>query len=196
MIAINDNACDVSHSCGPGRAMATWIARDMAANQKPCTTAMWHHPLWSLGEAHKGGYGGLVPVWHQLHDLDVDVVITGHDHNYVRTVPLGKTTVDLTDSSKVSPPTLDPNGMVEFVIGTRGRRRRTKAPGGLTRREVEVLRLAARGLTTQAIADELVISPKTVDHHVQHIYTKIGVSTRAAAALWAMQNSVLPTASA
>ena len=51
-----------------------------------------------------------------------------------------------------------------------------------------MLELAARGLTTREIADRLVISPKTADHHIQHIYTKIGVWTRAAAALWAMQN--------
>jgi HD-GYP domain-containing protein (c-di-GMP phosphodiesterase class II) len=64
-------------------------------------------------------------------------------------------------------------------------------PGGLTRREVDVLRLAARGLTTRQIADRLYISPKTADHHIQHIYGKIGVSTRAAAALWAMQHTVV-----
>jgi DNA-binding CsgD family transcriptional regulator len=54
-----------------------------------------------------------------------------------------------------------------------------------------VLRLAARGLTTRQIADRLFISPKTADHHIQHIYGKIGASTRAAAALWAMQHSVV-----
>ncbi len=64
-------------------------------------------------------------------------------------------------------------------------------PGGLSTREVEVLRLAARGLSTQQIADRLFISPKTADHHIQHIYDKICVSTRAAAALWAMQNRVV-----
>jgi HD-GYP domain-containing protein (c-di-GMP phosphodiesterase class II) len=69
--------------------------------------------------------------------------------------------------------------------------RRTHNPGGLTRREVEVLRLAARGLTTREIADRLFISPKTADRHIQHIYGKIGVSTRAAAALWAMQHGVV-----
>jgi DNA-binding CsgD family transcriptional regulator len=53
-----------------------------------------------------------------------------------------------------------------------------------------VLRLAARGLTTQTIAERLFISPKTADHHIQHIYTKIGVSTRAAAMLWAIQHAV------
>ena len=66
--------------------------------------------------------------------------------------------------------------------------RRQINPGGLTHREVDVLRLAARGLTTREIADRLVISPKTADHHIQHIYGKIDVSTRAAAALWAMQH--------
>ena len=69
--------------------------------------------------------------------------------------------------------------------------KRLQRPGGLTRREVEVLRLAARGLTTRQIADRLTISPKTADRHIQHIYGKIGVSSRAAAALWAMQHAVV-----
>lgn len=69
--------------------------------------------------------------------------------------------------------------------------RRTEHPGGLSPREVEVLRLVARGLTTKEMADRLFISTKTADHHIQHIYNKIGVSTRAAAALWAIQNAVV-----
>ena len=69
--------------------------------------------------------------------------------------------------------------------------RRPQYPAGLTGREVEVLRLASRGLTTREIAGRLYISPKTADHHIQHVYTKIGVSTRAAAALWAMQHAVV-----
>jgi HD-GYP domain-containing protein (c-di-GMP phosphodiesterase class II)/DNA-binding CsgD family transcriptional regulator len=69
--------------------------------------------------------------------------------------------------------------------------RRTKHPGGLSRREVDVLRLAAKGLTTREIGERLFISTKTADHHIQHVYVKIGVSTRAAAALWAMQNAVV-----
>jgi HD-GYP domain-containing protein (c-di-GMP phosphodiesterase class II) len=62
---------------------------------------------------------------------------------------------------------------------------------GLTPREIEVLRLAARGLTTAGIAVQLSISPKTADHHIQHVYTKIGVSSRAAAMLWAVQHAVV-----
>ncbi len=56
---------------------------------------------------------------------------------------------------------------------------------------MDVLRLAARGLTTQHVADRLTISPKTADHHIQHIYTKLGVWTRAAAALWATHHAVM-----
>lgn len=68
---------------------------------------------------------------------------------------------------------------------------RKEYPGGLSGREVEVLRLAAQGLTTRDIAERLFISPKTADHHIQHTYTKIGVSTRGAASLWAMQHGVI-----
>jgi len=50
---------------------------------------------------------------------------------------------------------------------------------------------AHRRLTTQQIADRLSISPKTTEHHIQHIYNKMDVSPRAAAALWAMQNAVM-----
>jgi DNA-binding CsgD family transcriptional regulator len=63
----------------------------------------------------------------------------------------------------------------------------------LTAREAEVLRLLALGLTTRQIADRLVISPKTADHHIQHIYTKIGASTRGAAALFAIEHGILPS---
>jgi HD-GYP domain-containing protein (c-di-GMP phosphodiesterase class II) len=61
----------------------------------------------------------------------------------------------------------------------------------LSEREIEVLRLMARGLTNKQMAAQLVITEKTVSHHVQHIYNKIGVSTRAAAALYAVQNELL-----
>jgi predicted ATPase/DNA-binding CsgD family transcriptional regulator len=63
-------------------------------------------------------------------------------------------------------------------------------PAGLSRREVEVLRLAAKGLTTREIAERLFISAKTADHHIQHVYTKIGVTTRPAAMLWAIEHDL------
>jgi HD-GYP domain-containing protein (c-di-GMP phosphodiesterase class II) len=83
---------------------------------------------------------------------------------------------------------------VEAVLGAAGHRvsRRRGGPAGLTTREVEVLRLAARGLSNKEIAERLVISPKTVANHIEHIYTKIDASTRAAASLFAMQHGLLP----
>jgi HD-GYP domain-containing protein (c-di-GMP phosphodiesterase class II)/DNA-binding CsgD family transcriptional regulator len=61
-------------------------------------------------------------------------------------------------------------------------------PAGLSDREVEVLRLVARGGTNKDVARELGISHRTVQHHVAHIYDKIGVSSRAGAALFAAEN--------
>ena len=80
------------------------------------------------------------------------------------------------------------------VLAAAGHRvalRRT-GPAGLTRREVEVLQLLARGLSNKQIAERLVISPKTVANHVEHIYAKIGAATRTAAGLFAMQHGLLP----
>ena len=85
----------------------------------------------------------------------------------------------------------DATAAVLSVAGQGGGPRSRAFPGGLTAREVEVLRLLALGLTTQQIAERLVIAAKTADHHVQHIYTKIGVSTRGAAALFAMEHDLV-----
>jgi HD-GYP domain-containing protein (c-di-GMP phosphodiesterase class II) len=83
---------------------------------------------------------------------------------------------------------------VEAVLGAAGHRvpRRREGPAGLTRREVEVLQLLARGLSNNEIAKRLVISPKTVANHVEHIYGKIDCSSRAAAGLFAMRHGLLP----
>jgi DNA-binding NarL/FixJ family response regulator len=64
-------------------------------------------------------------------------------------------------------------------------------PAGLTTREVEVLRLAARGLTRKQIADTIVVSESTVRSHLEHIYVKIGVATRAAATLFAVEHDLV-----
>jgi HD-GYP domain-containing protein (c-di-GMP phosphodiesterase class II) len=70
-------------------------------------------------------------------------------------------------------------------------RPRRSWPCELTDREVDVLRLVARGCSTRQIAQQLVISPKTADHHIQHVYAKIGVSTRAAATMFALEHDLL-----
>ena len=67
-----------------------------------------------------------------------------------------------------------------------------EAPGGLSDREVEVLRLMVRGLSNRGMAEILFISPKTVGHHVEHIYAKLGISTRVGATLFAIEHGLVP----
>ena len=88
---------------------------------------------------------------------------------------------------------LDSDSVIH-VLGAAGHpvsRARPPLTAGLTEREIDVLRLIARGCTIRQAADQLVVSNKTVDNHVQHIYGKIDVSTRAGATLFAMEHDLL-----
>ena len=87
---------------------------------------------------------------------------------------------------------LDPM-MVKAVVEAAGQGSpRLERPAGLTDREVEILGLIGRGLRTKQIARKLDISPKTVDRHIQNSYRKIGVSSRAAATLYATEMGLIP----
>ena len=83
------------------------------------------------------------------------------------------------------------------TAGHRTERGRTRGdgnggyPGGLTDREVAVLRLVSRGLTNKEVGQKLEISARTVGHHLAHAYEKIGVTTRAGAAMFAMKNGIV-----
>ena len=82
---------------------------------------------------------------------------------------------------------------VDAVLAEAGHRHagRSSGPSGLTAREVEVLSLVARGLSTGEVARRLVISTKTVSHHLEHIYLKAGVTNRAGAALFAVEHGLV-----
>jgi HD-GYP domain-containing protein (c-di-GMP phosphodiesterase class II) len=81
---------------------------------------------------------------------------------------------------------------VEAVLHASGDpTRRPVATAGLTARQLEVLRLVTRGLSNREIAARLAISPRTVDRHVADVYTRIGVTSRAAAALYAIGHGLL-----
>jgi DNA-binding NarL/FixJ family response regulator len=66
-------------------------------------------------------------------------------------------------------------------------------PAGLTNRQLEVLELVAAGFTNHEIADRLYISPKTVEHHVSAILTRLGSSDRREAGLWAIESGAVPS---
>ena len=69
--------------------------------------------------------------------------------------------------------------------------RRVVRPAGLTSREIDVLRLLARGLSNKEIAEQLVISRRTASHHVEHIYAKTGTTNRALASLFAASHGLI-----
>jgi HD-GYP domain-containing protein (c-di-GMP phosphodiesterase class II) len=86
----------------------------------------------------------------------------------------------------------------DAVLAAAGRRaagaRRASWPAGLTDREVEVLRLIARGRTNKEVAGSLFLSVKTVGRHVENLYAKMGVNSRAGAAVFAMEQHLLDEA--
>ena len=86
---------------------------------------------------------------------------------------------------------LDPDAATAVLEAAGGRVPRIERPAGLTERESEVVGLLVRGLQTKQIARALRISTKTADHHIQSAYRKMGVSTRAAAALFAMEHGLV-----
>jgi DNA-binding NarL/FixJ family response regulator len=88
---------------------------------------------------------------------------------------------------------------VDAVLAAAGHRvpkRPSELPAGLTRRELEVLLALVLGRSNQAIADELGISAKTVGHHVERVYRKAGVRSRAAATVWAFEHDLVHASAA
>jgi HD-GYP domain-containing protein (c-di-GMP phosphodiesterase class II) len=85
----------------------------------------------------------------------------------------------------------DAANYVLSAAGHKGKQVRKGMVAGLSERELDVLRLLSHGLTIKQMAAQLNISEKTVGSHIQHIYNKAGVSTRAGATMFAMENNLL-----
>jgi len=86
---------------------------------------------------------------------------------------------------------LDPDAVAAVLEAAGQRAPRLARPAGLTEREAEVVAMLARGLQTKQVALALGISAKTADRHIQNAYRKIGVSSRAAASLFAMEHGLV-----
>jgi HD-GYP domain-containing protein (c-di-GMP phosphodiesterase class II)/DNA-binding CsgD family transcriptional regulator len=154
-------------------------------------TAGMHHERQDGSGYHLGAAGAQVPAAARvLAAADAFQAMTQDRPHRPGLAPEAATDV-LAEQAQLG--RLDPE-CVRAVIEAAGQpapKVRTEWPASLSDREVEVLRLVARGLSNRAIAGRLYISPRTVEHHVQHLYTKIGASTRAAAALFAMEHGLL-----
>jgi DNA-binding CsgD family transcriptional regulator len=86
-------------------------------------------------------------------------------------------------------------GRATLALNAIGARPRRRGPGGLTRRELEVLQLVARGMTNRAAARYLWVTSETVKFHLSNVYRKLGVSNRAEASRWAWENGIADGAS-
>ena len=97
-------------SCAAGSPQANWLAADLAAADRPCVIAFWHHPRFSSG-AH-GDAPEMADIWRILQAGGADLVLAGHDHDYER--------FDRLASDGTSATT----GIRSFVVGTGGKDQR------------------------------------------------------------------------
>jgi HD-GYP domain-containing protein (c-di-GMP phosphodiesterase class II) len=150
-----------------------------------------HHERLDGGGYHRGAAAAqLAPEARVLAAADAYAAMT-EERPYRRELSPEQAAEELRAEVRAGGLDGDAVGAVLESAGHRGAAARRELPAGLTPREAEVLVLVARGLTNKQIAARLVIAPKTVGRHVEHVYAKAGVSTRAAAALYAMQNGLL-----
>ena len=150
-----------------------------------------HHERQDGSGYHHGAAAGEVPVEARvLAAADAFQAMT-QDRPHRGALPAAEAAASVTAAARAG--LFDPE-CVRAVVEEAGQaagRVRGDWPANLTDREVEVLRWVTRGSSNRAIAAELVISPRTAEHHVQHIYDKIGVATRAGAAVFAMEHGLV-----
>ena len=150
-----------------------------------------HHERLDGSGYHRGATAAELSVGARL--LAAADVYDAMTHDRPHRSSLGTAAARAELAGLVRPGALDKR-TVDAVLeaaGAKPVRVRQAHPAGLSDREVEVLRLLAQGRTNREIALDLVIAEKTAGHHVEHIYAKVGVSTRVGAALFAMRHDLI-----
>jgi putative nucleotidyltransferase with HDIG domain len=149
-----------------------------------------HHERLDGSGYHRGAAAGTIPMSARiLAAADVYEAMTrDRPHRPARTPEAAAKELEAEAAGRLD------HEAVRAVLTAAGRpppRRLGTAPAGLSDREIEVLRILAQGLSNREIARRLFISTRTAESHVQHIYAKIGSSTRAGAAMFAMHHDLL-----
>ncbi|BCJ49589.1 hypothetical protein Asp14428_10640 [Actinoplanes sp. NBRC 14428] len=106
LVVLNSNCAAVAGGCGAGSPQQTWLAQDLAENDRRCVIAAWHHPRWSTGIA--GSDVRTADLFDTLYDHEVELVLSGHEADYERFGPL---------NPQGRP---DTHGVRQYVIGTGG----------------------------------------------------------------------------
>ncbi len=108
LVAINSN-CESIGGCGAGSPQETWLRSDLVAHPSQCTLAFWHEAAWSTtGKTH--GVTAMRPIWADLANAGVELVLAGHFHHYER----------FGDLNAAGQPVANGAGMREIVQGTGG----------------------------------------------------------------------------
>jgi HD-GYP domain-containing protein (c-di-GMP phosphodiesterase class II) len=201
---VPDGILDKSNPLSPGDwervRMHTYLTERVLARTPAladvAALASAHHERLDGSGYHKGAKGGQIPTGALvLAAADEYVAMTSvrpwrNAHSPAEAVELMRREIA---EGKLA------QAATEAVLEAAGQKvvtRRRTWSAGLSDREVEVLRLISLGQSNRQVADQLLISPKTVGRHIENIYAKIGVSTRAGAALFALQNDLVsPTTS-
>ncbi|OJF09363.1 metallophosphoesterase family protein [Couchioplanes caeruleus] len=106
LVVLNSNCSAVAGGCGKGSPQQAWLESDLAANDRACVIAAWHHPRWSTGIA--GPDARTAELFRTLYDHQVELVLSGHEADYERFGPLNP------DGKS------DPLGVRQYVVGTGG----------------------------------------------------------------------------
>ncbi len=147
-----------------------------------------HHERLDGSGYHRGAAGAaLTPAARVLAAADAYHAMT-EPRPHRDALPAERAVENLSEEARAG--RLDPDAVGAVLEAAGHEAPRIERPAGLTEREVEVVGLLARGLQTKQVAKALGISAKTADRHVQNAYGKIGVSTRAAATLFAMEHGL------
>ena len=117
---------DAVGGCQASSAQETWLRQDLAAHPAACTLAYWHEPRFSSGQ--HGDATQMSDIWNDLAAAHVDIVLSGHNHDYERFEPIGVTPSPGTTTGSTTTgtpiyqdPVLDPTGIREWVVGTGGK---------------------------------------------------------------------------
>lgn len=166
------------------------LARPAALARLGALAALHHERLDGSGYHRGASAGSLPPAARILAAADVyHAMIEPRPHRPARTPEAAAE--ELRREARAGRLDSEAVNALLAAAGHRVRSARRELLAGLSERELEVLRLIARGHSKKQVASLLTISEKTVDNHIQHIYSKIGVSTRAGATLFAMEHDLL-----
>jgi PKD repeat protein len=108
VVVLNSGGEGGAPAVNASSAQMQWLRADLAASQKQCQVAIWHHPLFSNDDSRPQVNNNIRPFWDTLWAAGVELVINGHDHHYARYAP---------QTPKGGP---DPTGIRQITVGTGG----------------------------------------------------------------------------